>query len=442
MRVIKSIKLFFQEGTSDKVYNATIEEEEGVCTVRVEWGRRGAPLNQGTKAVRVPLAAAEKAYDKVVREKRGKGYEEITESVQPAAVAPPVGEGSASRSGRPGRARLPQAAQLLNAIEDRELERLLDDDFYLAQQKLDGMRVLSHVGDSVVATNRKGEVIALDVRLQEALAAQPAGTVLDGEVVEGDGGPTYWLFDLLRLEGEDLRPRGYHERYGRLQGLELDGPLRLVTTARNAAQKRELYERLRAEHAEGIVFKRDDAPYTPGRPASGGTQLKYKFVKTADVFITANAGNAYQMAVYDGARVHEAGRVFAGTTNETRRQLDELLAAGETPVAEVKYLYATDDDILYQPVFVQLRDDKDPADCSIGQLVRTSRDAVVPAPRQSAPTGGKSAPAAAKPKGERAPAASTKGKGPAASAKGKGAPAASARGKGPAASAKGKARRR
>jgi bifunctional non-homologous end joining protein LigD len=324
--------------------------------------------------------------------------------VQPAAVAPPVGEGSGSRSGRPGRARLPQAAQLLNAIEDRELERLLDDDFYLAQQKLDGMRVLSHLGDQVVATNRKGEVIALDGRLQEALAALPAGTILDGEVVEGKGGPTYWLFDLLQAEGEDLRRRGYHERYGRLQGLELGGPLRLVATARDAAQKRELLDRLRAEHAEGIVFKRDDAPYTPGRPASGGAQLKYKFIKTADVFITANAGNAYQMAVYDGDRVHEAGRVFAGTSNETRRQLDELLAAGETPVAEVRYLYATDDDILYQPVFVQLRDDKDPADCSISQLVRTSRTAVEPAPRSSkSATKGKGA-GEAKPKATAAPA--------------------------------------
>jgi hypothetical protein len=128
--------------------------------------------------------------------------------------------------------------------------------------------------------------------------------------------------------------------------------------------------------------------------------------------------------------------VFAGTTNETRRQLDELLAAGETPVAEVRYLYATDADILYQPVFVQLRDDKDAADCGIGQLVRTSRAAVEPAPRssKSAPASGKSAAAAAKPKGK-TPVASTKGKTPVASTKGK-TPAASKSAK------KGKTKRR
>jgi bifunctional non-homologous end joining protein LigD len=390
MNTIKSIHLFFQEGTSDKVYNATIVEEDGLYTVRVEWGRRSTPLNQGTKAIKVSLAEAEKAFARVVREKTNKGYEELTEAVQPAAVAPPVGQGSASRavaSGK-GRARLKQAAQLLNAVDEAALERLLDDDYYLAQQKFDGMRVLAHVGpDDLIATNRQGQVTSLDAEVRTAVRdVAGAGSVLDGELVSEKGRASYWLFDLLQLGEEDLRERGYHERYGLLQGLELAPPLRLVPTARTAAQKRELAERLRTEHAEGIVFKRDDAPYRPGRPASGGPQLKYKFIKSADVVITANAGNAYQMAVYDGDRLRESGKVFAGTTNDSRRELDALLAAGETPVAEVRYLYATDDDILYQPVFVQLRDDKEPTDCTITQLVRTSRQAVDAGAKAAAPT--------------------------------------------------------
>ena len=72
--VVKSVEMFFQEGTSDKVYNvALVEVSEGVYTVRVAWGRRGTPLQTGTKAVEVPVEKAEKAYDKVVRQKTKKG---------------------------------------------------------------------------------------------------------------------------------------------------------------------------------------------------------------------------------------------------------------------------------------------------------------------------------------------------------------------------------
>jgi bifunctional non-homologous end joining protein LigD len=375
MKTLRSVRLFFQEGASDKVYNADlVEVEEGRYSVLVEWGRRGSRLNRGSKAVKVALAAAESAYEKVVREKLGKGYEAVTDEVKPAAVAPPFGEGSGSKGGAARRARMAQSAQLLNTVDEDELARLIADTRHVAQQKLDGVRILVHVlPDGIVATNRSGEVTALDPAVCAALAALPAGSVVDGEHVRGEA---YHLFDALQIGDEDLRRCGYLERYGWLEDLLLDEPLRLVATARTPAQKRALLERLRAEGAEGIVLKRGDAPYSPGRPASGGTQLKYKFIKSADVVITANAGNAYQMEVYDGGRASAVGKVFSGTTSESRHALDERLAAGETPVAEVRYLYATDDDQLYQPVFVQIRDDKPPEECTLAQLKRTSRRTV------------------------------------------------------------------
>ena len=44
MRPIKSVRLFFQEGTSDKVYNATLLEDGAAYSVHVAWGRRGGAL--------------------------------------------------------------------------------------------------------------------------------------------------------------------------------------------------------------------------------------------------------------------------------------------------------------------------------------------------------------------------------------------------------------
>ena len=45
MSVIKEIELFYQEGSSDKVYNAMIVKDGDAFTVKVAWGRRGSTLN-------------------------------------------------------------------------------------------------------------------------------------------------------------------------------------------------------------------------------------------------------------------------------------------------------------------------------------------------------------------------------------------------------------
>ena len=376
MSTIKSIQLFFQEGSSDKVYNATIVKDGDAFTVKVEWGRRGSSLNQGSKAVKVSLAVAQKKYDSLVREKRNKGYEEITGEVKPAAVAPPEGEGSGSKIGGK-RAKVGVGAQLLNPIEDAELTRFLADETMLAQQKIDGQRVLAHVlPDELLVTNRDGQKTRVDASAFEGLSYLPHGTIVDGELLD-DG---YWLFDVLAVAGDDVRDRGYLERWQLLdQELEpaLSGDVRIVPVAKGKAAKQKLHDRLRKAGAEGMVFKHRDAPYTSGRPASGGPQRKHKFVKSADVVILENAGNAYLMAVYDGRSLFEVGKVFAGTTNAIRKQLDAALAKGQRPVCEVKYLYATDDHQLYQPVFVSVRDDKLAKACLRAQLVATSRRVVI-----------------------------------------------------------------
>jgi bifunctional non-homologous end joining protein LigD len=368
MATIKRIELFFQEGSSDKVYNAEIEEIGGAFTVHVEWGRRGSTLNKGDKAVRVTRAAAEATFAKLVREKTGKGYEERSTGHEPAAVAPPEGQGSGSRvTGK--RAKVGAKAQLLTAIDDdAELARMLADAAMVAQQKLDGVRVLVTVGDDLVATNRDGQVTQLAGKALDGLAYLPKGTIVDGEVL----GDAYWLFDVLELAGDDVRSRGYLERWQLLDDeLEpaLTGTAQILPVAQGGKAKQKLHDSLRAARAEGIVFKHRDAPYAGGR---GTTQRKYKFVKSADVIIVENAGNAYRMCVYDGGKLFEVGRVFAGTTNASRADLNARLGRGEKPVAEVKYLYATDDHQLFQPVFVALRSDKIAKACTRA-LVETDR---------------------------------------------------------------------
>ncbi|MEO8705426.1 MAG: WGR domain-containing protein [Kofleriaceae bacterium] len=374
MSVIKEIELFFQEGSSDKVYNALLVKDGDAYTVKVAWGRRGSTLNTGAKAIKVALAVAHKKFDSLVREKTNKGYQPISGEVKPAAVAPPVGEGSGSKAPR-ARAKVGHAAQLLSPIELDELDAYLANDKMIAQQKIDGMRVLATITESeVIVTNREGQkTTKVDMGIFEGLAYLPHGTVVDGELLS-DG---YWLFDVLQLGDEDVRDRGYLERWQLLEN-ELEpaftGDIFVVPIASGKAAKQKLADKLRKAGAEGLVFKQRDAPYTPGR---GTTQRKLKFIKSADVIILENAGNAYRMAVYDGKKLFDCGKVFSGTTNASRKLLDAALGRGEQPICEVQYLYASDDHQLFQPVFVRTRDDKPAKQCIRSQLLETCRKIIV-----------------------------------------------------------------
>jgi len=376
------VKLFFQEGSSDKVYFARIVPSgAGTFDVVVQWGRRGSALQQGKKALKVSLEKAEATLQRLVREKLSKGYEAMTASTKPAEVAPPMGEGSGSRA-TGVRKRVGRLAQLLNPVEPSQLEALLTDDDVVAQQKLDGARVLCHVADGeVLATNRAGQETTLAADVVHGLIHLPNGTVVDGELMRQRGEVVYWLFDVLEFAGRDLSQEPYQLRFERLRDeLEpgLSEPARVLETAWTTAQKRALYERLQRHGAEGIVFKRKRAPWTAGRPSSGGTQLKFKFVNAAEVLLVENAGNAYRMQVFDGGRLRDVGKVFSGTTNEARAMLDEALARGRRVVAEVRYLYATDELQLFQPVFVRVREDKEERACTAEQLKGTNRAVVDP----------------------------------------------------------------
>jgi len=369
---VKSIKLFYQEGSSDKVYHASIIKDGAAYTVTCEWGRRGSSLQQGSKAVRVPLAKAEQKFASLVREKTNKGYQEITDTVQPAAVAPPEGEGSGSKvTGK--RAKVGFAAQLTQELEESHLSKFLSNDDIVAQQKVDGNRILVHVNEELVVTNRDGQVSAkADTRAFSGLRYLPHGTIVDGELLGGE----YWLFDVLSFAGDDVRERGYLERYEILDGeIEpaLTDDIRVLPVAIGKKAKQKLHDTLRAARAEGLIFKEREAPYKSGRHA---TQRKFKFLKSADVVILENTGNAYLMAVYDGKKLFEVGNVFAGTTNATRKALDAALARGEKPVCEVQYLYATDNHNLYQPVFMHVRTDKAAKQCLRDQLVQTSKKVI------------------------------------------------------------------
>jgi bifunctional non-homologous end joining protein LigD len=74
--VVDSIALYFREGTSDKVYNVSLQQEVlNGYVVNFSYGRRGNNLVVGSKTkAPISLASARVIFDKLVKEKICKGY--------------------------------------------------------------------------------------------------------------------------------------------------------------------------------------------------------------------------------------------------------------------------------------------------------------------------------------------------------------------------------
>lgn len=341
----EEITLYFKQGKSDKVYKASIEEagDKG-HVVNFAYGRRGATLKTGTKTkTPVDYEKAKKIYDKLVKSKTSKGYapgEESPRYVHTDADSRDTGV----------------QCQLLNFVDESEAGRLIGDDGWWAQEKHDGKRMLIRKTDEVTAINRKGiSVGAPDVMIDRARGVD-GSFLVDGEAV----GEQLFVFDLLEIDGEDIRKTPYDRRMARLEMLGLDGAVSVVETARTKEEKQRLYDGLNASGGEGIVFKKHSAPYTAGRPNSGGAQVKFKFYATASVIVTGkNKKHSVAVAVMDGNKRVGVGNV----TIPPNRALPEVDA-----IIEVRYLYAYRNGSLYQPTYLNDRDDIDPENCSISQL--------------------------------------------------------------------------
>jgi bifunctional non-homologous end joining protein LigD len=344
---MEQITLYYRQGSSDKVYQASIAPKGNGYVVLFAYGRRGTTLQTGTKTTTpVPIEEAKRIYDKLIAEKQAKGY-------TPGEHGTPYQQtGKAHQVSRI----LPQ---LLNPIESAEATGLLSDPGWCLQEKYDGKRMLlCKTQDGIDGVNRKGLVVALPEAVASSAAGLPGSFIIDGECV----GDTLVVFDLLELNGADQRSLPYRSRLIALIQLLPDPGQSIccAATAFDAAFKAGLLQRLRAEQKEGAVFKRLDAPYIAGRPASGGDALKCKFYETAAFIVChLNAQRSVAIGVWNG-------KDFVAVGNVTIPPSQRIPAVGA--IVEIRYLYAFRRGAVYQPVYLGERDDIDPTECVIDQL--------------------------------------------------------------------------
>lgn len=331
----EKITLYFTQGKSDKVYNASIEEAgDDLYVVNFSYGRRGTTLATGTKT-QSPVAydKAKKAFDKLITSKTAKGYRPGEDAGDYVHL-----ESDAADTGI--------FPQLLNEIEKHQVAFYIANDDWSAQQKYDGKRMLlKKEGDQVTAINRTGKSVGAPKAIIDSAQAIDHDFLLDGEAV----GEVFWAFDLLEYQGEDTRHLRYSMRYALMRQIVPTRSIRLVETAKTTAEKQKMFLSLDAEGQEGIVFKRSDAPFSVGRPNTGGDQLKYKFWATASVYVSRiNDKRSVGMVLYDGQRAVDVGNVTIPSNKEI---------PVEGMIVDVRYLYAYEGGSLFEPTYIGPRDD-------------------------------------------------------------------------------------
>jgi bifunctional non-homologous end joining protein LigD len=292
---------------------------------------------------------------------------------------------------------------------------------WLHETKLDGYRAQIHLRAGDVAIySRQGlnwtKQFGAIARAAEDLAAREA--IIDGEAVvpgksgvpdfqalrralgKHSGGLIYIAFDLLYLDGTDLRDTPLIERKRMLERLLAGAPEILVYLGYLEADGPTVYQRACGLGLEGIVSKRRSASYRSGRQE---TWIKVKCTRSDTFLIVAfveklGARPRKIASLYVGRRqsgkLLYAGKVRTGYTEEIARELRERLdplivrtsplsepvkkpkATWVKPLvnAEIEYGGVTDGGILREAVYKGVRDDLAPAVEDSGTRKGRARD--------------------------------------------------------------------
>jgi len=369
---MKSISFKCQEGSSNKEYHIQMVEQGSGFIINFQYGAIGQTLKPGTKTpTPVSEVEAEKIYQSMIKERLKKGYTQEGTVKSQFDWTTPVETKTYGIF-----------PQLLNTIEDDEVQKYINDDRYVAQEKKDGQRRMAVSGKGnglsddeiqvrVVGLNKKGIMVQLPELIinsfWEAYSVDGKKRTridcctVDGEII----GEKLFVFDILSSNGKDLTKLPCDLRLQILNKIQFNrgyNGVEIVKTAFTREEKQKMYDDLKAANAEGIVFKLKISSYVAGRPNSGGDQLKNKFQKEAS-FIVKNLTEGKRSVGLE--LINEKGeRVPMGKcTIPPNKDIPEVGA-----VVEVRYLYAYKGGAIFQPCYKEQRVDVYPEECLMTQI--------------------------------------------------------------------------
>jgi bifunctional non-homologous end joining protein LigD len=235
-----------------------------------------------------------------------------------------------------------------------------------------------------------GEIVSLDKkgrssfqRLQRRFKPGPGGEDDAGDVV-------YAVFDLLYDGRKDLRHTPLEQRKALLEKILRSGAKHAIYSKHVIGKGKALFEVARKQGQEGIVAKRRDSAYQERRSRDWlkiKAHLEQEFVVGGwtDPQGSRFAFGALLLGVYQKGALVFVGGVGSGFDGDLLRSISatlKTLATKTCPfaspppppiartshwvkpklVAEIKFAEWTDEGLLRQPVFLGLRDDKNPKD--------------------------------------------------------------------------------
>jgi len=308
-----------------------------------------------------------------------------------------------------------QTARFIEPMECLPGEHIPEGDLWTYELKLDGYRIEAvKTGGKVTLYSRRGTDLSNRFEyVASALASLPEETVIDGELVALDeqGKPNFnllqnsrsaeshimfYAFDVLVRRREDLLKQTLSKRREILASTVKSHDHVGISQVSNDTVK-EMLAFVKSHGLEGIIAKRTDSMYEPGRRS--GLWVKHRINLSQEFviggYIPSHLGvDSIVVGLYRDKQLRYAARVRAGFVPLTRRQVFERIKPLEIAtcpfvnlpekdagrwgqgltaekmkecvwvkprvLAEVWFLEWTGADHLRHTKFVGLRDDKDP----------------------------------------------------------------------------------
>jgi hypothetical protein len=339
--IVKSVSLHYTDGgRSDKVYNIQIEEvgpnQFDVTGYNGKTGGTLTPRKQNDSPV--SLSEAERLFAELEHKKVNHRTTPYVVLSRNGAATPPTPQPSSPTTTQESTGFV---ANHPKKVSEDEALRLLSNDDYFVEQKCDGefMSVLYRL-NRVTASNKRGNGIPVPPKIATAIRqlaslASCETLGLAGEYLDS----TLHIFTIWEKNGTSLMTLPQHLRVAVKEKLEQlfaeplaastkKNSLKFVYTAKTQSDKTILYETIKANAGEGVVFKHRESDIS----------FKYKLYETTEVLLVANSKRSAECFAYHEGTLTSLGSVTI-PHDSTYQEIKDANLRQQPVVASVKYLY-------------------------------------------------------------------------------------------------------